>query len=207
MTGKTVHELATRASNAGAFATEYFGRVKRVLDEIDVERIAQVAEVLDRARLEGRTIFVAGNGGSATTATSMANDLGFDILKKTQAEQTFRVLAVTDNVAAITAIANDVGYDDVFVNQVRIHYRTGDVLLVISASGNSTNVIRVTQWVKERGGTVIALLGFDGGVLKDLSDIVVHVPTQRGEYGPVEDVHLMVNHVLAHWFQARLRAV
>ena len=206
LTVRSVNSLATTASNAGAFATEYFERVKRALDDIDVDRIAQIATVLDQARRDGRTIFVAGNGGSATTATSMANDLGFDIVKKTGIDLPFRFLAVTDNTAAITAIANDVGYEDIFVNQIRIHYRPGDLLIVISASGNSPNAIRAAEWVKAAGGMVIALLGFTGGMLMGLSDIVLHVPTEAGEYGPVEDAHLIVNHVLAHWFQARLSA-
>jgi D-sedoheptulose 7-phosphate isomerase len=118
----------------------------------------------------------------------------------------FRVQALTDNNAVLTAISNDAGYEDVFVNQLRVHYRSGDRLVVISASGNSPNVVRAAKWVKAAGGTVLSMVGFDGGALVNLSDIVVHVPSQPGEYGPVEDAHLAVNHVLAHWFQVRLRA-
>jgi D-sedoheptulose 7-phosphate isomerase len=201
-----IHALATSATTLGDFASAYFNRLKRALDGIDVESIARLADVLEAARRSGHTIFVAGNGGSATTATSMANDLGFDIIKKTGTSQPFRILAVTDSNAAITAIANDVGYDEIFVNQLRIHYRPGDVLILISASGNSPNAVRAARWVKETGGKVISLLGFTGGALKDLSDIVVHVPSEAGEYGPVEDAHLVINHVLAHWFQSRLGA-
>jgi D-sedoheptulose 7-phosphate isomerase len=203
---RTVDQLATSAPNAGQFATQYFDRLKRALDGMDVASIARFAEVLDRARQEGRTIFVAGNGGSATTASSMANDLGFDIIKKTGTDKPFRFLALTDNNAVMTAIANDVGYDDVFINQLKIHYRSGDVLVLISASGNSPNAVRAAEFVRKAGGTIVSLLGFTGGKLKGLSDVVVHVPSESGEYGPVEDAHLVVNHVLAHWFQAKLRS-
>jgi D-sedoheptulose 7-phosphate isomerase len=202
----TVEQLATNATGPDSFATAYFERLKCALDGINIGEISRLAHELDSARREGRSIFVAGNGGSATTATSMANDLGFDIIRKTGTELPFRVHALTDNNAVLTAISNDVGYEDVFVNQLRVHYQSGDRLVLISASGNSPNVVRAAKWVKAVGGTVLSMVGFDGGALVDLSDVVVHVPSQPGEYGPVEDAHLAINHVLAHWFQVRLRA-
>jgi D-sedoheptulose 7-phosphate isomerase len=199
------HALA--ATDIGVFAAKYFDHLKFVLDRVDCEAIARVAGELERAREDGATIFLAGNGGSATTASSMANDLGFDVLRKAGTDRPFRVLALTDSTAAVTAIANDVGYEHVFVNQLRLHYRVGDRLVVISASGNSPSAVAAAEYVKALGGTVIGLLGFDGGVLLRLCDIAVHVPSQAGEYGPVEDAHLIINHVLAHWFQVRLRAL
>jgi len=201
----TVTQLAANSADPASFATAYFERLKSALDGIDVSEISRFAEELNAARQEGRSIFVAGNGGSATTATSMANDLGFDIIRKTATEMPFIVHSLTDNNAVLTAISNDVGYEDVFVNQLRVHYRSGDRLVLISASGNSPNIVRAAKWVKAAGGTVMSMVGFDGGALRDLSDIVVHVPSHPGEYGPVEDAHLAVNHVLAHWFQVRLR--
>lgn len=198
-----IGSLAKAADNIEGFASSYFSRLRAVLGTLDLGALHALAEQLDAARREGRTIFVAGNGGSATTATSMANDLGFDILKKTPVKRTFRIHALTDNVAAITAISNDVGYEDVFVNQLSIHYEPGDMLIVISASGNSPNVVAAAEWVKGRGGVVAALLGFSGGRLGEIADINLHFATEAGEYGPVEDAHLVVNHILAHWFQAR----
>jgi len=135
----------------------------------------------------------------------MANDLGFDLVKKSGTDRPFRLLALTDSNSMMTAIANDIGYDQVFVGQLQLHWRDGDRLLVISASGNSPNLVAAEEWVHERKGRVVALLGFDGGRLARTSDVVVHVPTTKGEYGPVEDAHLILMHVLAHWFQARLR--
>ena len=203
--GTSVGDRAAAATSIGAFATAYFDRLGEVLRGIDLGELERMAEALEAARQAGRTIFIVGNGGSATTATSMANDLGFDIIKKTGVELPFRFLAFTDNNAVLTAIANDVGYDEVFINQARIHYRPGDLLIAISASGNSPNVLKAATWVKEQGGQIIGFLGFTGGKLKAMCDIAVHVPSIAGEYGPVEDAHLVVNHILAHWFQAKLK--
>jgi D-sedoheptulose 7-phosphate isomerase len=197
---------ATTAHDVGAFAGRYFEYLKHVLDSIDPASIGALAAEFERARSSGSTIFVAGNGGSSTTASTMANDIGFDVVKKTGTDHPFRVCALTDNAAVTTAIANDVGFEHIFVNQLRIHYRAGDSLVVISASGNSPNLVAAAEWVRARGGRVMALLGFDGGRMLQICDVVVHAPTEKGEYGPVEDAHLVINHVLAHWFQNRLRA-
>tara|TARA_Y100000590_G_scaffold468238_1_gene650242 strand:- start:1721 stop:2332 length:612 start_codon:yes stop_codon:yes gene_type:complete len=193
-----------KSKNISEFASKYFEYLKQVLDSIESSSFQKLSDELEDARQKGNTIFVAGNGGSAATATTMANDIGFDIIKKTGTNKPFKVLALTDNTSVITAIANDVGYENNFINQLKIHYRSGDKLIVISASGNSENVILAANWVKSEGGRVIGLLGFDGGKLKDICDINVHVQTNPGEYGPVEDAHLILNHVLAHWFQKSL---
>ena len=161
--------------------------------------------MFESARENGNTIFVAGNGGSSTTATTMANDIGFDILKKTGIDKAFRVLSLSDNNAVITAIANDVGYENIFINQLKIHYRSGDSIILISASGNSPNILKAAEWVKDKGGAIIGFLGFTGGKLIDLCDVKIHVQSEPGEYGPVEDAHLIMNHILAHWFQNKLK--
>ncbi len=200
-----IERIAAGESSAGSFAKHYFARLKELLDGIEVDDISRLAGLLDGARKAGHTVFVAGNGGSATTASSMANDLGFDIIKKTGTTLPFRMLALTDNNAVMTAVANDVGYDQLFVSQLRVHYRPGDILIVISASGNSPNVVRAAEFVRDQGGKVIGMLGFKGGKLREMCDLALHVASESGEYGPVEDAHLVINHVLAHWFQVRLR--
>ena len=194
-----------KSNNISEFAIGYFKYLKQVLDSIEPSSIQKLSDEFEDAREKGNTIFVAGNGGSAATATTMANDIGFDIIKKTGTDKPFKVLSISDNISVITAIANDVGYEDAFINQLKIHYRKGDKLLVISASGKSENVVKAAKWVRTNGGKVIGFLGFDGGKLKDLSDVVIHVKTEPGEYGPVEDTHLILNHVLAHWFQNKLK--
>ena len=200
-----VDRLCSNANSAGMFAREYFDYLRIVLDSIDMDSIDRLVQVFEEARLGDNTVFVAGNGGSATTATTMANDMGSDILRKCSKGKPFRVIALTDNASMMTAIANDVGYDNIFLNQLKIHYRQGDKLLAISASGNSPNVVHAAEWVKEEGGQVISFVGFGGGKLKEISDVVIHAVTESGEYGPVEDAHLVLNHILAHWFQFKLR--
>jgi len=200
-----IENIYQESKNAGEFARGYFSYLKKVLDSIEPESIERLVVELEDARSKGSTIFVVGNGGSAATATTMANDIGFDIIKKTGIDKPFRVFALTDNTSVITAISNDVGYDEIFINQLRIHYREGDKILAISASGNSKNVIAAAEWVKQQGGRVISFLGFEGGQLKGISDVAVHVKSVAGEYGPVEDAHLILNHILAHWFQCKLK--
>ena len=194
-----------KSKNIGDFSKGYFDYLKSVLDSMDLECLDKLAVEFEDARENSNTIFVAGNGGSATTASSMANDIGFDIIKKTGTNIPFKVMALTDNTSVITAISNDVGFEDVFINQLKIHYSKGDKLIVISASGNSENLVRATKWVKKKGGKTIGLLGFNGGKLQDLCDVVIKVKSEPGEYGPVEDLHLAINHILAHWFQNKLK--
>jgi D-sedoheptulose 7-phosphate isomerase len=200
-----IDTLITNTENLGDFAQGYFSYLKKVLDGIETTSINALESELEVARAGGHTIFVVGNGGSAATATTMANDIGFDIIKKTGVKKPFKVFSLTDNSSVMTAIANDVGYENLFTNQLRIHYKPGDRLLVISAGGNSPNVVNAAEWVRQQGGRVIGFLGFDGGKLKNMCDVVIHVPTVKGEYGPVEDAHLIMNHILAHWFQCKLK--
>ena len=187
------------------FAGKYFEYLFSVLKSLDTTALVALEIELEDARANGNTIFVAGNGGSASTATTMANDLGFDVFKKTRIDKPFKIFAITDNTSAITAISNDVGYENVFLGQLQIHYKAGDKIIVISASGNSPNAVKAAEWVKSKGGKVIGFLGFQGGKLREICDVVVHVKTEAGEYGPVEDAHLIINHVLAHWFQNKLK--
>ena len=194
-----------RVNSIGQFSREYFLYLSKVLESIDEDEINKLGDLFESAREGGNTIFVAGNGGSSTTATTMANDIGFDILKKTGIDKAFRVLSLSDNNAVITAIANDVGYENIFINQLKIHYRSGDSIILISASGSSPNILKAAEWVKDKGGAIIGFLGFTGGKLIDLCDVKIHVQSEPGEYGPVEDAHLIMNHILAHWFQNKLK--
>ena len=200
-----IENIFQNSKDMGEFASGYFEYLKIVLDSLEPASLKKLSDEFEDARENGKTIFVAGNGGSATTATTMANDLGFDIIKKTGTDKPFRVFSLVDNNSVVTAIANDVGYENIFVNQLKIHYRDGDSLIVISASGNSPNVTRAAEWVKSKGGTVIGFLGFTGGKMIDICDVKIHVKSEAGEYGPVEDAHLIMNHVLAHWFQNKIK--
>jgi D-sedoheptulose 7-phosphate isomerase len=133
----------------------------------------------------------------------MANDLG--MCHAGTDGPAFRAHALTDAVPIMTAIANDFGYVDLFTRQLEIHYRPGDLLVAISASGNSPNLLAAASWVRARHGVVLGLLGFSGGALKDLCDASVIVSTETGEYGPVEDVHLILDHLITLWLRRCLR--
>lgn len=183
------------------FIKGYLTYLSQLFVRLDTRAIARFIEELEIAYHRESTMFIAGNGGSASTASHMANDLGMDVLKKGGSLKAFRALALTDNTSVVTAIANDDGYHNTFVNQLRIHYRPQDILIVISASGNSANVVAAARWVRERGGKVLGLVGFDGGELKELCDVLIHVDTPKGEYGPVEDVHMVMDHLVANWLQ------
>jgi D-sedoheptulose 7-phosphate isomerase len=191
------------AGDAREFARDYLAYVADLLSRLDVDAIANLVEVLDAARERGSTIFLIGNGGSAATASHMANDIGLDVLKKSGGARAFRVLALTDSVPMLTAIANDEGYENVFLHQLRILYRPGDVLVAISASGNSPNVVAAAEWVRQQRGAVLGLVGFDGGRLKGLCDVAIHVVTPKGAYGPVEDVHMIMDHLVAGYLSSR----
>jgi D-sedoheptulose 7-phosphate isomerase len=193
-----------KVDSLGEYSKEYFSYLAEVLLTIDEEEINKLGEIFESSSKNGNTIFVAGNGGSAATAMTMANDIGFDIIKKTGTKNPFKVFSLVDNSSVITAISNDVGYENIFINQLKIHYKEGDCLIVISASGNSPNVLKAVEWVRSKGGKIIGFLGFTGGELLSLCDVSIHIKTKPGEYGPVEDAHLIMNHILAHWFQNKL---
>jgi D-sedoheptulose 7-phosphate isomerase len=188
-------------SSISEFANAYIQRLTSAIETVRPESLERFASELQDARRSGATVFLAGNGGSAATASTMANDLGSDLFRKRSDEAPLRVLSLTDNASVLTAVANDTGYQNVFLQQVKIHFRPGDKLIVISASGNSPNVVAIARWVKAQNGMVLGLVGFDGGELLGLCDVAIHVKTDAGEYGPVEDSHLVMNHILANWLQ------
>jgi len=187
------------------FTSDYFKYLYGLLNQIEISTIGAFAKALENARVNNRTIFLIGNGGSAATASHMANDFGTDILKRTNTKKPFKTMSLTDNCAVMLAVANDSGYENLFVNQLKIHYRKGDVLVAISASGNSSNIVEAAMWVKKNKGKVLSLVGFDGGKLKDLSDVAIHVKSNKGEYGPVEDVHIILEHLISYWVQHQIQ--
>lgn len=176
-------------------ARNYLVFFQQLLASLDVDALCRVVRRLREAREAGASVYIAGNGGSAATATHLANDLGK--ATKASGRAPFRVLSLTDNVSWLTALANDEGYEHVFAGQLENFARSGDVLIVISASGSSTNLVRAVELARGRGLVTIGLLGFDGGVMKDLVDEVVLVETELGAYGPVETAHVLLCDLLA----------
>lgn len=189
-------------SDPVAYARGYLRRLGEVLASLDLDEIARGAEIMWRAREEGRRIFFIGNGGSAATASHFANDVGIG----TRCEGApFKALSLTDNNAILTCIANDSGYHRVFVDQLRIHIEPGDVVVAISASGNSPNILEAVDYARALGNTTIGLTGFDGGQLRAKAQVSIHVDTERGEYGVVEDIHMVLDHLISSFLALRAR--
>jgi len=193
--------------NVKSFSENYVEYLITLLNELDHEKVEECVAELEKARQNGNTIFIIGNGGSASTASHIGNDFGLAVLKtsKKPVNKSYRALALTDNVSVISAIGNDSSYTDIFLDQLKVHYRKGDILISISASGNSPNLLSASNWVNQQGGMTIGWLGFDGGKLKDIVDIPIVVKSPKGEYAPVEDVHLIINHIIVTWMQFNIR--
>lgn len=172
----------------------HFALVRRVLTEVEVDAVQRVAEIFREARDRGAFIYVAGNGGSSSTASHWVNDLGK--ATKRSGCPPLKVMCLSDNTAWFSALSNDEGYDRAFAGQLENFATAGDVLICLSASGNSTNLVRAVELARSRGLTTVALLGFDGGVLKDLVDQAVWVRTEKGTYELVEDVHSVICHAI-----------
>jgi D-sedoheptulose 7-phosphate isomerase len=185
-----VERLFRDRPSAVDFADGYLGYLAQVFARIDRDAVASFIEVLERARTDGATVFFCGNGGSAATASHFQNDL------TRWRTDPMKVVSLTDNVAVITALGNDYGYDRIFVMQLEPLLAKGDVVVAISASGNSPNVVQAIEFANEREATTVGLTGFDGGRLGELCEIHVHVPSARGEYGPVEDAHMVLDHLV-----------
>jgi D-sedoheptulose 7-phosphate isomerase len=184
------------------FVREYFERLRRVVDELPVERIEAVGDLLFDAYQQGKQVFLVGNGGSAATASHMACDLGKSTIRPNLPR--LRITSLNDNVPLLTALANDVGYEHVFSEQLVNLIVAGDVLVVLSGSGRSPNILEAIRYARSRSATVIALLGSDGGEVVDLADEHVVVPSE--EYGLIEDVHMILGHLMADYFKQRLTA-
>lgn len=198
-----VEDLYRENPQAAYFARGYLDYLSEVLAQLDVTAIAAFTEVLLQARARGARIFFIGNGGSATTASHFANDIA--IGTRVWAKP-FRATSLTDNVAVLTAIANDYGYEEIFTLQLKTQMAPGDVVVAISASGNSSNVVQAVEYANAHGAITVGLTGFDGGQLKRLAQFVVHVPTNKGEYGPAEDVHMILDHLVGTFLMQLCRA-
>jgi len=186
--------LLAQAERLGDYYTPYVDYLRWLLGRVDPKAIEQAGTIFLEARSAGRIIFFAGNGGSAATASHFAQDLA-EVGRKVGVPG-FRSLSLSDAVAHITAVGNDYSYSDIFSEQMRDLFTAGDVLVVISASGNSPNVVKAAQFANAKGGKTIGLLGFDGGELARICQHVVLVKANQGEYGPVEDAHMIFDHII-----------
>jgi D-sedoheptulose 7-phosphate isomerase len=189
--------------NIAEFSKSYFDYLKDIFDTINLTEIQAFVETILSARESGNTIFFMGNGGSAATASHFANDLAFG---SNDYEKPFKVMSITDNVPVLTALGNDYGYNEIFVRQLKIYGEKDDVLVGISASGNSQNLINAFEYSNSVGIRTVALTAFDGGKMRNITDQGVHVPTEIKEYGPAEDMHMILDHLVSNYLMRLIKS-
>jgi D-sedoheptulose 7-phosphate isomerase len=178
----------------------YLEQLVAAVNVIPRDRLNELGDTLYRAYKNEKQVFTLGNGGSASTSSHMAADIAKNTIGPNM--RRFRVLSLNDNLATMTALANDLGYENVFREQLKNLIRPGDVLIAVSASGNSPNVIGAIHYAREQCAEVVALLGFDGGQAAALADVPIVVPSNH--YGVIEDAHLIINHIVVDYFKVRL---
>ena len=177
------------------FTTGYATRLQEVLSNSEWTGVNQLAVDMLACWREGRRVFLCGNGGSAGNAIHLANDFLYGIAKTTGGG--LKVLALTSNTAVLTCLANDVGYEQVFSEQLAVHGQQGDLLIALSGSGNSGNIVRAIVQAKSMGVKSFAILGFDGGQCKQIADVPIHFPVADMQIA--EDLQLIVGHMLMQW--------
>lgn len=171
---------------------KYIDKEIDVLKKLNVSEIDCVMEILDKARLEGRRIYICGNGGSAATASHFVCDFNKGV--SLGLDKRFRFECLGDNIPTMMAIANDLSYEDIFVEPLKNKMEADDVVIGISGSGNSENVVRALKFANENGGLTIGIVGYDGGKIKQIAKHCIHVKINNMQI--VEDVHMMLDHVM-----------
>lgn len=181
--------------------SEYYDDLCDVIKNIDINEIDMAVQAVYKAYINEKNIYVFGNGGSASTASHMANDFNKGISYKL--DKKFNMQCLNDNIATIMAIANDIDYSDVFVEQLKGKLKGDELIIAISGSGNSKNVIKAVDYAKECGCKIIGMSGYDGGLLKEKSDY--HMHANINDMQIVEDVHLVFNHMMMRIFCRTLK--
>ena len=192
----STQSTSPKRSSAFEFAAMYKSTLFAALDTIDLSNVSRAVEIMTEARANDRTIFVCGNGGSASTASHFVCDMvkGASF----QRESRFRIMALTDSLPTITAYSNDVAYECVFAEQLKNFARPDDVVMMISGSGNSPNVLRAAECARSIGCRTIALTGRDGGKLGPLAELQIRVAEPH--MGRIEDGHMAICHMICYYF-------
>jgi D-sedoheptulose 7-phosphate isomerase len=198
-----LESLYKKAPSKREFARGYLTFLSRLLAQVDVAIIEQIIDAFVAAAERGSAIYFIGNGGSAAIASHFANDLGFGV--RAPGAAPFRATSLVENMSVVTALANDEGYANIFVRQLEGLLQPRDVVVALSVSGNSPNIVEAVRYAQEIGAQTIACTGFDGGALREAADISLHVPTRRGEYGPVEDLFMILDHLVYSYLRLERR--
>ena len=179
---------------------KYYELLQKTINELDLNEISEAMNIIYKAYQKGVNIYICGNGGSASTASHFANDFNKGISE--YLDKKFNFIALTDNIATIMAIANDIGYDDVFSFQLDGHITKDDILIAISGSGNSSNIIKAVEKAHENNATVIGISGYKGGKLKSIANYHMHVDIENMQI--VEDIHMTFDHMMMSIFKNQL---
>ena len=199
---KTTKDVYLRSSTPKEFVDGYLAHLFDLIKRVDTQSIADFIDQLILTRDNGGTTYFIGNGGSAATSSHFANDIGVG----TRAwSRPFKVVSLCDNNAVMTAISNDFGYEELFKRQLQTLLTPKDFVVAISASGNSENLLRAMEFSKQIGAKTMGLTGFDGGKLLQVADMSIHIPSEGGEYGPVEDFHMIVDHIVGNYLMNKFR--
>ena len=182
------------------FFSDYSKRLSDSLDEINWTEVLRLSEELLATKVRGSRVFLCGNGGSAANANHIANDLVYAVTERTGSG--FDVVSLTANSSVLTCLANDVGYENVFSEQLAVSGHENDLLLVLSGSGNSTNILNALNMAKKLKMRTSAILGFDGGMCKEIADLPVHVEVNDMQIS--EDIQLVLGHMIMKWLKKEL---
>jgi D-sedoheptulose 7-phosphate isomerase len=196
-----VKTIFHESKNVIEYSKRYSDYLCEILKNMDHEKVAEIVHIFLETEKNDKTIYFLGNGGSAATSTHFACDLGKgtkNIVNK------FKTQGLADNFATFTAYANDEGYEHVFSKQLENILKRGDVIVCISASGNSQNLINAAEYARQVRAKTIGLLGFDGGKLKNICDTSLVIHTDKGDYGPVEDIHMILDHIITTYIFMKL---
>ena len=173
---------------------DYLHNEKTIIDSLDIDVINRIMNEILESQNRGNTIYICGNGGSAATASHYCCDFNKGVSGQQHKNTNF--VCLSDNIPTMTAIANDLSYDEIFSYQLKNRLKKGDLLFVISGSGNSKNIIRAMEVAKEKGNRIIGLCGYSGGKVKEMSDTCLHVDVNNMQI--VEDIHMVLDHCMMY---------
>ncbi|KHE91503.1 MAG: SIS domain-containing protein [Candidatus Scalindua rubra] len=192
--------MAMLCNSTKSLATSYIKSLKYSLDKLNLDRVDQIVDILWSAYSDDKQVFIMGNGGSASTASHFACDLGKGTIVK--GKKRLRVICLNDNMALVTAFSNDISYADVFKEQLINLINPDDVVIAITASGNSSNILKAVEYAEENMAITIGLTGFNGGGLVPIVNECIIVSSEN--YGQIEDTHLVLGHVISQSIRHRL---
>lgn len=173
-------------------------RIETAFKKLESGIVSEIADAIRETSERGQLIWIIGNGGSAATASHFATDMS---RCTNSCGASIKAISLCDNSGLITAIGNDFGFDVIFLKQLSNVASRGDLLIALSASGNSRNILVAMEWARQNGVKTLAMTGFDGGRAKSLADVSIHVPTEIGDYGVAEDAHSILCHFLSSQFR------